>query len=182
MVSLISLLQALHSFLWTSAESLYGILQALSDQVISLVVSQLDCHDLGSLGMSCRDLYCRLQPYILKWNIQRQNSSLLHLAARDNDYVRAELMLFYGADANTFLHGKTPLMRAIQYGASDVLELLLSHKKIDLRMHNREKENALTYAMKYRRCGGRKAIQPQRHLAIRDERDQGLLPLAPCKS
>jgi ankyrin repeat protein len=91
-------------------------------------------------------------------------------------------MLFYGADANTFLHEKTPLMRAIQYGASDVLELLLSHKKIALRMQNREKESALTYAMKYRRCGGRKAIQPQRHIAIRDERDQGLLPLATCKS
>jgi ankyrin repeat protein len=90
---------------------------------------------------------------MLKWNIQRQNSTLLHLAARDNDYARAELMLLHGADANTFLYGKTALMRAIQYGASDVLELLLSHKKIDLRMQNWEKESALTYAMKYRRCG-----------------------------
>jgi hypothetical protein len=89
-------------------------------------------------------------------------------------------MLFYGADANTFLHGKTPLMRAIQYWASGVLELLLSHKEIDLRMQNRERESALTYAMKYGRCGDRKLIQPQRHFAFRDERDQGLLPLATC--
>jgi hypothetical protein len=41
-------------------------------------------------------------------------------------------MLLHGTDANTLLYGKTPLMRVIQYGASDVLELLLSHKKIDL--------------------------------------------------
>jgi hypothetical protein len=91
-------------------------------------------------------------------------------------------MLLHGADANTFLHGKTALMRAIQYGASDVLELLLSHKKIDLRMQNWEKESALTYAMKYRRCGDRKVIQPERHITIRDERDQGLLPVATCKT
>jgi hypothetical protein len=91
-------------------------------------------------------------------------------------------MLFYGADANTFLHGKTALIRAIQYRASDVLELLLSHKKIDLCMQNRKKESALTYAMKYRRCGDRKVIQPERHIAIRDEHDQGLLPLATCKN
>jgi ankyrin repeat protein len=45
-------------------------------------------------------------------------------------------MLLHGADTNTFLHGKTALIRAIQYRASDVLELLLSHKKIDLRMQN----------------------------------------------
>jgi ankyrin repeat protein len=46
-------------------------------------------------------------------------------------------MLLHGADANTFLHRKTALMRAIQYGASDVLELLLSQRKIDIRMQNR---------------------------------------------
>jgi ankyrin repeat protein len=91
-------------------------------------------------------------------------------------------MLFYGADASPFSHRETPLMRAIQYGVSNVIELLLSHRKINLRMQNREKESALTYAMKYRRCGGRKVIQPQRHIAIRNERDQGLLPMATCKS
>lgn len=109
-----------------------------------------------------------------------QNSSLLHLAARNNDYARAKLMLLHGADANPLLHGKTPLMRDIQYRASNVLELLLSHKKIDLRLQNRERESALTYAMKYGRFRDRNVIQPERH--IRDQRHQGLPPLAPCKS
>jgi hypothetical protein len=91
-------------------------------------------------------------------------------------------MLLHSADANTFLHRKTALIRAIQYRVSDVLELLLSHKKIDLRMHNQEKESALTYAMKYRRYRDRKMIQPERHIIIRDEHDQGLLPVATCKT
>jgi ankyrin repeat protein len=55
-------------------------------------------------------------------------------------------MLLHSADANTLLHGKTPLMRAIQCRASNVLELLLSHEKIDLRIQNRERESALTYS------------------------------------
>jgi ankyrin repeat protein len=82
-----------------------------------LIATQLNVRDMVSLGKSCWNLYHRLQPSILKYNIQHQNSNLLHLAARDNDYARAELMLLYGANANTFLRGKTPLMRAIQRGS-----------------------------------------------------------------
>lgn len=45
-----------------------------------------------------------------------------------------------------------------------------------------ERESALTYAMKYGRCGDKNVIQAQRHIAIRDERDQGLLLVATSKT
>lgn len=142
-----------------------------------VIVAHLDISDMASLGKSCWNIYCRLQPSILQY----QNSSLLHLAARDNDYARAELMLLYGANVNTFLGGKTPLMRAIQHGLIDVLELLLSHKKINLRMQNREGENAITYADKYGTCAGKgRLFKPQLDITIRDEHDQSVLPVATC--
>ncbi|KAJ5378286.1 uncharacterized protein N7496_005695 [Penicillium cataractarum] len=109
-----------------------GILQTLPDQIIVLVGIQLNCHCLSSLSISGRDLYCRLQAYFLSYNIQGQDSYLLHLAATDNDYAYAYLKLLRGADANTFLSWKTPLMKAIQYGSLDVLELLPSHRNIDI--------------------------------------------------
>ncbi|OKP00063.1 hypothetical protein PENSUB_8014 [Penicillium subrubescens] len=134
-----------------------------------------------SLGKSCWNLYCRLQPSILKYNIQFQNSDLLHLAARDNDYARAELLLLYGANANNFLHGKTPLMRAIQRGSLDVLELLLSHRNIDLRVQNREGESALTYAVQYGTCAGKgRLVNPQLDNKIRHEHDRTVPPVAIC--
>jgi ankyrin repeat protein len=79
----------------------------------------------------------------------------VHLAVRDNDYNRAELLLLYGANTNTFLHGKTPLIGVIQHGSIDVLELLLSHRNIDIRIQNREGESALTYAVKYGAYAGK---------------------------
>jgi hypothetical protein len=137
---------------------------------------------MASLSRSRRDLYCWLRPRILNYNIQLQNSNILHLTTRNNDYARAELMLLYGANANTFLRGKTPLMRAIQYGSSDVLELLLSHKNIDLRMQNRERESVLTYAMKYGSSAGkRKLVKTQPGTKIRHEHDRGVLPNTTCK-
>jgi ankyrin repeat protein len=146
-----------------------------------LVATQLNVRDMVSLGKSCWNLYCRLQPSILKYNIQHQNSNLLHLAARDNDYARAELMLLYGANANTFLRGKTPLMRAIQHGSIDVLEFLLSHQKIDLRIQNREGESVLTYAVKYGTCPGKgRLVKPQLDITIRDEHDRTAPPVATC--
>lgn len=105
-----------------------------------VIVAHLDISDTASLGKTCWNIYCRLQPSILEYNIQYQNSSLLQPAAKDNDYPRAELMLLYGANVNTFLGGKTPLVTAIQHRSIDVLEILLSHKKINLRMQNREGE------------------------------------------
>ncbi|CEJ62514.1 hypothetical protein PMG11_11011 [Penicillium brasilianum] len=158
-----------------------AILQSLPNQILMLVVTQLNVCDMVSLGKSCWNLYCRLQPSILKYNIQYQNSDLLHLAARDNDYARAELLLLYGANANTFPHGKTPLMRAIQHGSIDVLELLLSHQKIDLRIQNREGESALTYAVKYGTCiDKRRLVKPQLDITIRDEHDRTVPPVAIC--
>ncbi|CEJ62716.1 hypothetical protein PMG11_11208 [Penicillium brasilianum] len=138
-----------------------------------LVVTQLNVRDMVSLGKSCWNLYCRLQPSILKDNIQHQNSNLLHLAARDNDYARAELLLLYGANANTFLHGKPPLMRAIQHGSIDVLGLLLSHQNMNIWMLNREGESASTYAVKYGTCAGKERLaKPRLDITIRDEHDR----------
>jgi hypothetical protein len=67
------------------ANLLQAILQSLPNRILMLVVTQLNVRDTVSLGQSCWNLYCRLQPSILKYNIQHQNSNLLHLAARDND-------------------------------------------------------------------------------------------------
>ncbi|OKP03199.1 hypothetical protein PENSUB_6903 [Penicillium subrubescens] len=145
-----------------------------------LVVTQLNVRDMVSLGKSCWSLYCKLQPSILKYNIQHQNSDLLHLAARDNDYARAELLLLYGANANTFLHGKTPLMRAIQHGSIDVLELLLSHRTIDLRMQNREGEIALTYAVHYGTCAGKGRLVKRGLITNPTEHDRTVPPVAIC--
>jgi hypothetical protein len=145
-----------------------------------VVATQLNVRDMVSLGKSCWNLYCRLQPSILKYNIQYQNSNLLHLAARDNDYARAELLLLYSANANTFLHGKTPLMRAIQHGSIDVLELLLSHRNIDVRIQNRKGESALTYAVQYGTCAGKGRFNPQLDNKIRHEHDRAVLPVTIC--
>jgi hypothetical protein len=146
-----------------------------------LVVTQLNVRDMVSLGKSCWNLYCRLQPSILKYNIQYQNSDLLHLAARDNHYARAELLLLYGANVNTLLHGQTPLMRAIQHGSIDVLELLLNDRNIDLRVQNREGESALTYAVQYGTCADQgRLVKPQLDSKIRHEHGRAVLPVAIC--
>jgi hypothetical protein len=162
------------------ANFLQAILQSLPNQILMLVVTQLDVRDMVALGKSCWNLYCRLQPSILQYNIQYQNSNFLHLAARDNDYARAELILLYGTDANTFLHGKTPLMRAIQHVSIDVLELLC-HENTNVRMQNREGESALTYAVKYRTYAGKgRLVEPQLGIKIRHEHDRTVLPVATC--
>ncbi|OKP09549.1 hypothetical protein PENSUB_5113 [Penicillium subrubescens] len=94
---------------------------------------------------------------------------------------RAELMLLYGADANTFLQGKTPLMRAIQHGSMDVLELLLSHKRINIRIQDREGENAMTYAVNYGTCAGKENLfKPLLDITIRGENGRTVLPVATC--
>lgn len=90
-------------------------------------------------------------------------------------------MLLYGADANTLLRGKTPLIRAIQYGSLDVLELLLTHKNLDLRMENHERESALTYAMKYGPCSGKgRLVKTPLGIKTRHENDRGVLNIASC--
>jgi hypothetical protein len=61
----------------------------------------------------------------------------------------------------------------------DVLELLLSHQKIDLRMLNREGESALTYAVKYGACAGKgRLVKPRLGNKIRHEHDRAVPPVA----
>ncbi|CEJ62937.1 hypothetical protein PMG11_11422 [Penicillium brasilianum] len=173
MVCSMLLLKSLNSLVSVLANFLQAILQSLPNQILMLIATKLNVRDMATLGKSCWNLYHRSQPSILEYNIQHQNSNLLHLAARDNDYARAELMLLYGANANTFLRGKTALMRAIQHGSIDVLGLLLSHQKIDHRMLNREGESASTYAVKYGTCAGKERLaKPQLDITIRDEHDR----------
>jgi hypothetical protein len=181
MVCSLLLLKSLNSLVRALANFLQAILQSLPNQILMLIVTQLDFRGMASLRMSCQNLYGRLQPGILKYNIQHQSSNLLHLAARDNNYAWAELLLLYGANAKTFLRGETPLMRAIEHESIDVLELLLSHKNIDLRMQNREGESALTYAVQYGTCAGKgRLVNPQLDNKIRHEHDRTVPPVAIC--
>jgi hypothetical protein len=73
------------------------------------------------------------------------------------------------------------LMRAIQRGSLDVLELLLSHRNIDLRVQNREGESALTYAVQYGTCAGKgRLVNPRLDNKIRHEHDRTVPPVAIC--
>jgi hypothetical protein len=75
------------------------------------------------------------------------------------------------------------LMRAIQYGSIEILELLLSHNNIDVRMQNREGERALTYAVQYGTCAGKgRLAKPQLGNKIRSEHYQTAPPMDTCTS
>jgi len=116
------------------------------------IVAHLEGNATFALAGSCRNLYNRLQPTILKFNIQYQNSNLLHLAARDNNIALAETLLHYNANVNAFFRGKSPLMRALKYSSVSVFKLLLQCPKLDINIQNQAQKSALWYAVIYGTC------------------------------
>jgi ankyrin repeat protein len=59
------------------------------------------------------------------YNIEFQNSNLLHLAVKYDNVGLAEALLQHNANINAFYRGKTPLMRALKHASAAVRELLL---------------------------------------------------------
>ena len=118
-----------------------------------MIASLLDGKAILTLGKSCKNLYNRLEPTILEHKVQYQNSKLLHLAAKTNNASLAKAMLKRHADVNAFFRGKTPIMRALKHGATDVLKILLNSPGVDINLQNTTLESALWYAIKYNTCG-----------------------------
>lgn len=118
-----------------------------------MIASLLDGKAIFTLGKSCKNLYNRLEPIILEYKVQYQNSKLLHLAAKTNNASLAKAMLKRHADVNAFFRGKTPTMRALKHGATDVFRVLLKSPGVDINLQSTTLESALWYAIKYNTCG-----------------------------
>jgi len=117
-----------------------------------MIAAFLDGKATIALRKSCKNLYDRLQPVFLKYNIKYQNSNLLNLAAKTNNVSLAHAMLGYHANVNAFFRGKTPIMRALKQSSTEVLRLLLKTPGVDINLQNTALESALWYAIKYGTC------------------------------
>ncbi|CAG8093019.1 unnamed protein product [Penicillium nalgiovense] len=100
----------------------------LPNKLLLWIGSHLDGNALFALAKSCKDLDFRLQPSIWKYDIEFQNSNLLHLAVKYDNVCFAEALLQHNANINAFYRGKTPLMRALKYSSAAVRELLLNRR------------------------------------------------------
>ena len=117
-----------------------------------MIAEFLDGNAISAFGISCKNIHDRLQPATLKFNIEYQNSNLLHLAAKTNHVSLAEAMLDYQVNVNAFFRGKTPIMRALEHSATEVLKLLLKTPGVDINLQNQALESALWYAIKHGTC------------------------------
>jgi ankyrin repeat protein len=100
-------------------------IRGLPNKILLMIAAGLDGKAIIALRESCSNLHNRLQRTFLEFNIEHQNSNLLHLAAETNNRSLAKAMLRCHADVNAFFRGKTPIMRALKSGATDVLRALL---------------------------------------------------------
>ncbi|KAJ5982642.1 hypothetical protein N7451_012742 [Penicillium sp. IBT 35674x] len=117
-----------------------------------MIAASLDGKAIIALRESCSNLHNRLQRTFFKFNIEHQNSNLLHLAAETNNVSLAKAMLSYHADVNALFRGKTPIMRALKSGATDVLRVLLKTPGVEINLQNKALKSALWYAIKYSTC------------------------------
>ena len=131
-----------------------------------MIATHLEGSAIFALARSCRNLYSRLQPAILKFNIQYQNSNLLHLAATTNNIALAEILLQYNANVNASFRGKTPLMRALKHSSIEVLKLLLEDPALEINIQNKAQESALWYAITYGTCSTALSVIERPNLSV----------------
>ncbi|KAI1829056.1 hypothetical protein DTO027I6_9996 [Penicillium roqueforti] len=152
----------------------------LPNELLLWIVSHLDGNALFALTKSCKDLNFRLQPSIWKYNIEFQNSNLLHLAVKYNNVGLAEALLQHNANINAFYRGKTPLMRALKYSSAAVRELLLNRRELDISTQNKAHDSALSYAIHYETYSTVKRVleQPNVRLDVKHRHGRTALHLA----
>jgi ankyrin repeat protein len=81
---------------------------------------------------------------LYKFNIQRQNSSALHWAARHGKLYVAELMLYqYWPDINAVYHTCMPLVYAAIHGSELIIKILLTMPQISVNFQNEQGQCAL---------------------------------------
>ncbi|KAJ5264615.1 hypothetical protein N7505_007408 [Penicillium chrysogenum] len=86
---------------------------------------------------------------IWKYNIEFQNSNLLHLAVKYDNVGLAEALLQHKANIDALYRGKTPLMRALKYSSAAACELLLNGRELDINIQNKAHDSALSYVIHY---------------------------------
>ncbi|KAJ5651590.1 uncharacterized protein N7484_005313 [Penicillium longicatenatum] len=118
-------------------------IRGLPNEILLMIASFLDGKAIFTLGTSCHNLYNRLQHAFLEYKVQYQNSKLMHLAAKTNNISLAKAMLKRHADVNAFFRGKTPIMRALKHGATDIFRVLLKSPGVDINLQNTTLESAL---------------------------------------
>ncbi|CAG8875840.1 unnamed protein product [Penicillium salamii] len=152
----------------------------LPNELLLWIVSHLDGSAMFALAKSCKDLDFRLQPSIWRYNINFQNSNLLHLAVKDDNVDLAAALLQHNANINAFYRGKTPLMRAFQYSSAAMRELLLNRRELDINIHNQARETALWYAIHYGNYSMVKRLleQPKVRVDIKHKHGRTALHLA----
>lgn len=106
----------------------------MPNEILEEIAAKLSGIEIFAVAKSCKNLYYRLQPAFLKYNIKYQNSNLLHLAVKTSNISLAEAMLDYHANVNTFSRGKTLIIRVLEYSSTDMLKLLLKTLGVDINL------------------------------------------------
>jgi ankyrin repeat protein len=130
------------------------------------------CQNLHSQEHA-QPFYLKLQPSIWKYNIEFQNSNLLHLAVKYDNIGIAEALLQHNANINAFYRGKTPFIRALKYSSAAVRDLLLNRRELDINVQNEPCESALWYAIHYGTLSAVKSVLEQPNVSVDVKQKQG---------
>ncbi|KAF4231145.1 hypothetical protein CNMCM8980_005369 [Aspergillus fumigatiaffinis] len=120
-------------------------LLALPSELLLCIAASLPCaKDILSFVLVSRTTSNLLLSSLYKFNIQHQNSSALHWAARHSKLHVAEVMLrHHRPDVNAVYHTCTPLVYAAIHGSESIVKILLAKPEISVNFQNQQGQCAL---------------------------------------
>ncbi|GFG19250.1 ankyrin repeat protein [Aspergillus udagawae] len=118
-------------------------LLTLPSELLLYIAASLPCaKDILSFVLVSRTTSALLLSSLYRFNIQYQNSSALHWAARHGKLHVAEVMLrHYQPDVNAVYHTCTPLVYA--HESVSIVKALLAHPEISVNYQNKQGQCAL---------------------------------------
>ncbi|KAF7183608.1 hypothetical protein CNMCM7691_003887 [Aspergillus felis] len=123
-------------------------LLVLPNEMFLSIAQSLDCaRDISSLARVNKRTYWVLVSTLYHFNIQQQEASALHWAAKNGRPLMAVTMLVeYHYDVNAIYLTNTPLVDAVIHGSTTVVDVLLARPHVDVNFQNKRGECALWWA------------------------------------
>ncbi|KAF4233510.1 hypothetical protein CNMCM8980_010241 [Aspergillus fumigatiaffinis] len=124
-----------------------ALLDLPNETLLSIAQSLDGARDISSFARVTKRTYRLLLSTLYNFNIQRQDASALHWAAKNGRPLMVEKMLDqYLFDVNAIYLSNTPLVYAVKHGSTMVVDVLLARRHINVNFQNKRGECALWWA------------------------------------